>query len=156
MRIFSRLRITALAAATVTALAIGACATDEDLVADPTAADDSALIQADQVASPDEAPAAQAGTQAVASALSLSASCPCSGTFARCEGEATGGNGTYVIKFTNLNAGTTVVVPNQGGFFSFGTGMNHGSLRISATSAGTTVSHKYNISCTGGGGGNPL
>ena len=93
MRIFSRLRITALAAATVTALAIGACATDEDLVADPTAADDSALIQADQVASPDEAPAAQAGTQAVACALSLSASCPCSGTFARCEGEATGGNG---------------------------------------------------------------
>jgi hypothetical protein len=150
MRIFSRLRITAFAAATVAALALGACATDDDLAADPTAADDSALIQQDQTA--DEAPAAEAEAQAVASSLVLSASCPCSGTYARCSGEATGGSGSYVIKFHN-SAGSTITIPNNGGFFSFGTGMNHGSLKISASSGGATVTRTYNVSCTNPGPG---
>lgn len=150
MRMFSRLRITALAAATVTALALGACASDEDL-----GTDEAALAQdQDQAASPELAPVASDESAVTASSVVLSLSCPCSGAFARCSGEATGGNGTYVIKFTN-SAGSVITIPNSGGFFSFGTGMNHGTLKVTATSAGSSRTRSWNVSCSTNPG-NPL
>jgi hypothetical protein len=150
MRLFSRFQTTALVTAALAALALGACASDEDLTADPTASDEAALAQQDDQTAAAEAPVAADAPQALASSLGLSFSCPCEGFFAHCEGEAFGGTGTYVIKFHGL------VIPNHGGFFQFGSGMNHGTVVVTATSGGATVSRSYNVSCQGGGGPNPL
>ena len=145
MRLFSRFQTAALVATALAALALGACASDdEDLTADPTASDEAALAQQDDQAALDEAPAL-ATAQAAASTLHLSFSCVCTSTFARCSGEASGGTGNYVIKFGNI------VVPDQGGFFEFGSGKNHGTVRVSATSGSATVTRSFIVSCPGGG-----
>jgi hypothetical protein len=142
MRIISR--FTAVAFVTA-ALALGACASDEDLTADPTASDEAALAQQQDEAAADEAPVT-ATAQAAAAALSLSLSCRCTSTFAHCEGEAHGGTGSYTIKYGG------VVVPNAGGYFQFGSGKNHGTVTVSARSGSATRTRSFNVSCNGGPG----
>ena len=147
MRLFSRFQTAALVTTALAALALGACATDEDLGADPTASDEAALAQQDEdLAALGEAPAL-ASVQAAASALHLTLSCPCQGAFAHCSGFASGGTGSYVIKYG------TIVIPDNDGEYSFGSGKNHGTVRVTATSGGVTVARSWNVSCTGGGGG---